>query len=108
MSWHFCDLLLSIEGEGDSVPQNGHSHSGQNQSSEPSVARLLQQGPRARAPVPRTRQVAGEPESSILAKLLGLLPALEDDGNRGGKPKEILLRLLQSFDAMSKDSDCFG
>merc|ERR1712176_620110 len=47
-------------------------------------------------------------ESSILAQLLGLLPALEDDSKNGGKRKTILLRILKSFDQLTKDSNCIG
>jgi len=47
-------------------------------------------------------------ESSILAQLLGLLPALEDDAKNGGKRKTILLRILKSFAELSKDSNCIG
>ena len=47
-------------------------------------------------------------DSSILAQLLGLLPALEDDANHGGKRKSILLQILKSFNELSKDSNCIG
>eukprot|EP01083_Nonionella_stella_P265767 899864_1 len=46
--------------------------------------------------------------NSILAQLLGLLPALEDDAKNGGKRKTILLRILKSFAELSKDSNCIG
>jgi len=46
--------------------------------------------------------------STILAQLLGLLPALEDDAKNGGKRRKILLRILKSFAELSKDSNCIG
>merc|ERR1712228_251167 len=46
--------------------------------------------------------------TSILAQLLGLLPALEDDAKNGGKRRKILLRILKSFAELSKDSNCIG